>query len=118
MKKLFLLTIFILLASCNYAYAQTEIEIANQRLDKTLSILEGREKEIRDLKAVIEQLKASQQTPCSIAQKSATETLIYWHTEFTKATNGQDKKEIAKTLKLARKQQKANCRGTMWNQTN
>lgn len=63
--KIIILTIFLIFSFS--AFGQSELETANQRLDKTLDILKSRDAEIAGLKDVIEKLKASQQTPCSIA---------------------------------------------------
>ncbi len=67
---LFLLFLLILAVPCA---AQTEIELANQRLDKAIDLLKSKDAEILKWKtlsetqnALIETLKSQKTTPCSI----------------------------------------------------
>lgn len=84
----------------------TALEVANQRLDKVLTLLDSKEKEIADLKEINKKLEALQATPCSTAQVTAANTLIYWHEQFEKTSDKNSRKEIGKTLNVVRKQQK------------
>ena len=63
----YVLILILILLFTGSAAAQTELEIANQRLDKTITLLEKRDAEIVQLKTVIEKLQAAQLTPCVVA---------------------------------------------------
>ena len=69
-----IIAIFILFSAISIS-AQTELEVANQRLDKTLTLLKQRDKEIADLKILVKKLEESKLTPCVVAINSFTEEL-------------------------------------------
>jgi hypothetical protein len=101
--KTILIISFAVLVTCTFAHAQTELDIANQRLDKTLDILKARDVEIADLKNAIVKLQQAQQTPCSIAVDSTSKDLIGWLERFS-ASNEITRPEVKKVLKIKRKE--------------
>lgn len=101
--------IFIIFGVFINVNAQTELEVANQRLDKTLDLLENSElkrqnleSQIQVLNLKVEKLEQLQDTPCSTAIKSSTADLTYWHNLYNNA-NDFNRKELQKTLKERRK---------------
>lgn len=101
--KTILIISFAFLATCQFAHAQTELEISGQRLDKVLTILQSRDVEIADLKNVIAKLQQSQQTPCSISVDATSKDLINWLERYG-AANDISRPEVKKVLKLKRKE--------------
>jgi hypothetical protein len=99
MKAIFLTVILLILFIP--VFGQTELDIANQRLDKTLDLVQKRDGEIIELKNLVEKLKASQATPCSIAVQTATADLVFWHAKYQDATP-ETRREVGKTLKQRR----------------
>jgi hypothetical protein len=75
MKKHLIIAIIIQFIFICSVFAQSEADIANQRLDKTLTLLQQRDQEIADLKKLVLKLEESKLTPCVIAINSFTEEL-------------------------------------------
>jgi hypothetical protein len=75
MKKHLIIAIIIQFIFICSVFAQSEADIANQRLDKTLTLLQQRDQEIADLKKLVLKLEESKLTPCVVAINSFTEEL-------------------------------------------
>jgi len=98
MKKYLITAIFIQFLFFSAIFAQTDADIANQRLDKTLDLLEKRDQEIIDLKKLIKTLEESKLTPCVVAINSFTEA--YLKLPMPAADNSKaENKEIIKLRK-------------------
>jgi hypothetical protein len=98
MKKYLITAIFIQFLFFSAVFAQTDADIANQRLDKTLDLLEKRDQEIIDLKKLIKTLEESKLTPCVVAINSFTEA--YLKLPMPAADNSKaENKEIIKLRK-------------------
>ena len=75
MKKHLIIAIIIQFIFICSVFAQSEADIANQRLDKTLTLLQQRDQQIADLKKLVLKLEESKLTPCVVAINSFTEEL-------------------------------------------
>lgn len=102
MKNHILVGIFIQIIFILPVFSQTEAEVVNQRLDKTLELLKQRDQEINDLKVLVKKLEESKSTPCVIAINAFTEA--YLKLPMPAADNSkQENKEIIKLRKNVHK---------------
>jgi hypothetical protein len=110
MKKLFFITFFLILSSCNYAYAQ-KVEVDQSFVDdaaKAFALvvsqrdtIEKQEKQIQDLQKLAKELEKANQTPCTIAQEKVKQDLVFWTNQLT---GGEKDKVVLKILNDVRKQ--------------
>lgn len=113
MKKIFLIAIFAILSSCNYAYAQ-KVEVDQTFVDdaaKAFKLVVEQRDAIDKLQitvaqkdAAIAELERQKTTPCSIAQEKLRVDALFWTNEF-KVSDPADKsyrKQIEKNLKQTR----------------
>jgi hypothetical protein len=97
MKKHLIIAIIIQFIFICSVFAQSEGDIANQRLDKTLTLLQQRDQEISDLKKLVLKLEDSKLTPCVIAINSFTEA--YLKLPMRSADNSRQQNDDIKKLR-------------------
>ncbi|HRH46566.1 MAG TPA: hypothetical protein PKY82_33290 [Pyrinomonadaceae bacterium] len=98
LKKHLLVAIFIQFILVCSVFAQSEADIANQRLDKTLTLLQQRDQEIADLKKLVIKLEESKLTPCVVAINSFSDSYLKLPLPSADNSNAENK-EIIKLRK-------------------
>lgn len=131
MKKLFLISVFVLLSSCNYVSAQerqcNDLDECNQKLaqaaqmvNKLLEVKKADDKAVVDLQiqiaslqTTIAELKAQKTTPCSISQEKFKLDASYFLDRYNQAQSKDEKRQVEKILnrqiKLSSKAVKSQC---------